>query len=115
MTDILITRANIIQRLNEIRNIPKQQYSAQQLHGSMMDRTQRKEDVVYQQRLKSQEKKLLQDLELIDNYLASEILPTNGDVPLVPIPKTSLWGNIPLPQKRYTIVESRPRTKRRIR
>ena len=118
MTDILQTRANIIQRLNEIQSIPKQGYSAMQLHGSYSDRAQRREDTFYYQRLRAQEKKLLQDLKLVDSYLdtSSSSLPSvNGDVPLIPVPETSLWSGIPLPKRQLTRMESRPRIGRRIR
>ncbi len=120
---IKTTRELIVQRLNVIRAIPKQQYSAMELHQNGLSRIQRKEDTQFFQKIRLQEKRLLKDLQVIDNYLqltsvkVPETYDEFGDliqVPLIPEPSTSLWGTIPLPKKILIRTSSRPRTKRRI-
>ena len=114
-TDIITLRAKIISKIDEIQAIPKQQYTAMQLHDGYLSRVQRREDTLFHQRMALHTKRLKYDLAVIDNYLATSTkLPTIEGAPLTP-PPTSMWVNVPLPVKILTRTSSRPRTMRRIR
>ncbi len=126
------TRQMIIERLERIRSIPKQTYSAEELHSGMMSRVQRQADTQYQQRVKLRERKLLADLKVVDKYLldreaekqALAVMPQTGDefglleTPLIPVPEVSIWSQsipIPFPQRRFTRTSTKIRLNKRRR
>ncbi len=113
MTDLTTTKTEIINKIIEIQAIPRPQYSAQQLHGNGMHRVQRQLDNLYRQKLLAQKDKLKKDLQAIEEYEQKILsLPLEG-APLTPIPNLSLWTPMPLPQRKYTRVQSKERLRRR--
>jgi len=109
-------RQIIIQQLGEVQSLKKRpSFSAMQLHGTMMDRVQRKENLSYQQKLIKKEIALLRDLALIDNFLKIqelELLKLDSQT-IIPEPSTSLWTRTPTKIK--TRIETKPKIKLRER
>ncbi len=124
-TNIETTRQMVIDNIREIQSIPKQgEYSAMQLHGSMMDRQQRRSDTQYYQQLREREKRMVKDLAILDAYIAASKIKVNltydeyGGIistPIIPEPTVSIWSQIPLPSRQLTRRAQKPRLNRKRR